>query len=149
MKNRFMGAMIKTLTAACVSLSAATASAEPECVVGDEGAFVGTGSTYCEVTAFGDSYAYRLDLRARQLGGGYGEVRVTRVSYVPGSGNIYDCDFSHAAVEVTAGVQANGEVQEDRVDPATTLSCGEPITMVARDGESFTGASCKVIYGCQ
>lgn len=130
-----------------MSIGAATASAEPECEHGDYSNNITSGTTYCAVTAFGSSYAYRISLKARQLNGGYQDLEVTRVGRIPGSLDTYDCDFDNASVEVSATTEDNG-VFESRTEPLN-LQCNQPVTLMEDEGSVFRDAQCKVIFGCQ
>ncbi|HTU63937.1 MAG TPA: hypothetical protein VMF89_35975 [Polyangiales bacterium] len=147
MKKRVIRGLVTTMSLIGMSLTAGSASADPACEIGDPSANIESGSTYCEVTAFGDSYAYRISLRSPQIGGGYADLQVTRVGLVPGSPHTYDCDFDNASVKVTSSTETNGEF-ENREDELT-LACGQPVTLIAGAGSTFNGASCQVIFGCQ
>lgn len=147
MKKTVVRSLATTMSLIGMALSAGIASADPACEIGDPSSNIESGSTYCEVTAFGDSYAYRINLRSPQLGGGYADLQVTRVALVPGSTHTYDCDFDHASVKVTSSTEANGEV-ENREDELN-LACGQPVTLEAGPGAAFNAASCQVIFGCQ
>jgi hypothetical protein len=147
MRKLVVRSLATTMSLIGMSLSVGIASADPACEIGDPSANVESGSTYCEVTAFGDSYAYRINLRSPQFGGGYADLQVTRVGLVPGSSHTYDCDFDHASVKVTSSTETNGEF-ENREDELN-LACGQPVTLEAGPGSAFNGASCQVIFGCQ
>lgn len=147
MKKQVVRGFATAMSLVGMALSAGIASADPACEIGDPSSNIESGSTYCEVTAFGDSYAYRINLRSPQIGGGYSNLQVTRVGLVPGSTHTYDCDFDHASVKVASAVETNGEF-ESREDELN-LACGQPVTLEAGPGSSFNGASCQVIFGCQ
>src|ERR1043165_8537235 len=118
MKKLVVRGLATTMSLIGMSLSSGIASADPACEIGDPSSNIESGSTYCEVTAFGDSYAYRINLRSPQLGGGYADLQVTRVGLVPGSSHTYDCDFEHASVKVTSSAETSGEF-ENREDELT------------------------------
>lgn len=147
MKKHVVRSLAATMSLIGMSLSGGIASADPACEIGDPSANIESGSTYCEVTAFGSSYAYRINLRSPRFGGGYADLQVTRVGLVPGSSHTYDCDFDHAAVKVTSSTETNGEF-ENREDELN-LACGQPVTLEAGPDSVFNGASCQVIFGCQ
>lgn len=144
-RNHFVQGLVSTLCLFGMS-SAGIAAAEPECVVGDPGYRVEAGFAYCEAQAFGYRFAYRIDLQAPAAGGGYEEIKVTRVGNVPGQGS-YDCDAEHVTGSVVAWTDADGESGNRQEN--LELNCNEPVTLLAEEGSVFSSAQCHIIYGCQ
>ena len=144
-RNKLVRGLVTSLCLFGMS-SAGIASAEPACVVGQSGYRVEAGFAYCEVQAFGESFAYRIDLQSPAAGGGFNELQVTRVGNVPGKG-AYDCDAEHVMASVVSWTNTNG-VSGNRQDNLT-LNCNEPVTLLANEGQVFNSAKCHIIYGCQ